>query len=104
MMGKQKLMKATQRIAAILRERGSPLAEVVVDGLDMRELPRHVREKIVDELGEEFSARGLKPDSEPNAYGLELEALTDACGLAWDNLHDPSGDRHDDDPPPGQRG
>ena len=103
-MGKQKLMKATQRIAAILRERGSPLAEVVVDGLDMRELPRHVREKIVDELGEEFSARGLKPDSEPNAYGLELEALTDACGLAWDNLHDPSGDRHDDDPPPGQRG
>jgi hypothetical protein len=91
MMAKQKLMKATQRIAAILRERGSPLAEVVVDGLDVRELPRHVREKIVDELGEEFSARGLKPDSEPNAYGLELEALTDACGLAWDNLHDPSG-------------
>jgi hypothetical protein len=104
MMAKQKPMKATQRIAAILRERGSPLAEVVVDGLDVRELPRHVREKIVDELGEEFSARGLKPDSEPNAYGLELEALTDACGLAWDNLHDRSGDRHDDDPPPRQRG
>jgi hypothetical protein len=45
-------------------------------------VPRHVREKIVDELGEEFSAKGLKPDSEPNAYGLELEALTDTCGLA----------------------
>ena len=38
-MAKQKLMKATQCIAAILRERGSPLAEVVVDGLDVRELP-----------------------------------------------------------------
>jgi hypothetical protein len=48
-------------------------------------------------LGEEFSAKGLKPDSEPNAYGLEIEALTDACGLAWDNLHDPSNDRHTDD-------
>jgi hypothetical protein len=93
MMAKQKPTKATQRIAAILRERGSPLTEVVVDGLVVRELPRHVREKIVDELGEEFSAKGLKPDSEPNAYGLEIEALTDACGLAWDNLHDPSGAR-----------
>ena len=103
-MAKQKLMKATQRIAAILRERGSPLAEVVVDGLDVRELPRHVREKIVDELGEEFSAKGLKPDSEPNAYGHEIEALTDACGLAWDNLHDPSNDRHTNEACPHARG
>jgi hypothetical protein len=104
MMAKQEQLKATQRIAAILRERGSPLAEVIVDGLDVRELPRHVREQIVDELGEECSARGLKPDSEPNAYGLEIEALTDACGLAWDDLHDPSGDRHTDDPPPQKPG
>jgi hypothetical protein len=104
MMAKQKPLKAIQRIAAILRERGSPLAEVVVDGLDVREFPRHVREKIVNELGEEFSAKGLKPDSEPNAYGLEIEALTDACGLAWDDRHDPCGERHADDPPPRQRG
>jgi len=103
-MAKQRQMKATQRIAAILRERGSPLAEVVLDGRDLRELPRHIREKIVDELGEEFSAKGLKPDSEPNAYGLEIEALTDACGLAWDDRHDPSGERHTDDPPPRKRG
>ena len=96
-MAMQKPVKATQRIAAILRERCSPLAEVVVDGLDVRELPRHVREKIVDELGEEFSAKGLKPDSEPNAYGLEIEVLADACGLAWDDRHDPSGDRHSDE-------
>lgn len=96
-MAKQRQMKATQRIAAILRERGSPLAKVVVDGRDLRELPRHIREKIVDELGEEFSAKGLKPDSEPNAYGLEIEALTDACGLAWDDRHDPSGKCHTDD-------
>jgi hypothetical protein len=104
MMAKQKPLQATQCIAAILRERGSPLAEVVVDGLDVRELPRHVREKIVDELGEEFSAKGLKPDSEPNAYGLKIEALTDACGLAWDNLHDPSNDRHPDEARPQIRG
>jgi hypothetical protein len=97
MMAKQKPMKATQCIAAILRERGSPLAKVVVDGLDLRELPRHVREKIVYELGEEFSAKGLQPNSESNAYGLEIEALTDACGLAWDNLHDLSGGHHTED-------
>jgi hypothetical protein len=93
-------MKATRRIAAILRERGSPLAKVLVYRIQVRELPRHVREKIVDELGEEFSAKGLKPDSEPNVYGLEIEALTDACGLAWDDLHNPSGYRYTDDPPP----
>src|SRR5262245_30657768 len=91
MMAKQTPMKATKRIAAILRERGSPLAELFVDGIDVRELLRHIREKIVDELGEEFSAKGLQPNSEPNAYGLEIEALTDACGLAGDDLHDPSG-------------
>lgn len=99
-MAMQKPMKATERIAAILRKRGSPLANVLVDGIEVRELPRHVREKIVDELGEEFSAKGLKPDSEPNAYGLEIEALTDACGLARDDRPDPSGasgDRHTDD-------
>ena len=92
-MSKQNPIEATQRIAAILRQRASPLAEVIGDGLDVRELPRHVREKIVDELAEEFSAKGLQPDSEPNAYGLEIEALTDACGLAWDDLLGPSGDR-----------
>src|SRR5882724_1605524 len=45
----------------------------------------------------EYSARELKCDREPHAYGLELEALTDAYSLAWDDRHDPSGDRHDDD-------
>ena len=65
-MSKHNQIEATQRIAAILRQRGSPLAEVVVGGREVRELPRHLREKIVDELGEEFSARGLKHNSEPN--------------------------------------
>jgi hypothetical protein len=92
-MSKQNPIEATQRIVAILRQRASPLAEVIIDGMDVRELPRHIREKIVDELGEEFSAKRLKPDSEPNAYGLETEALTDTCGLAWDDLHGPSGAR-----------
>jgi hypothetical protein len=96
-MGKQNPIEATQCIAAILRQRVSPLAEVIIDGMNVRELPRHIREKIVDELGEEFSAKGLKPDSEPNAYGLEIEALTDARGLACDDRHDPAGDRYTDD-------
>jgi hypothetical protein len=87
-MSKQNPLETTQRIAAILRQRASPLAQVFIDGLDVRELPRHVREKIVDELGEEFSAKGLQLDSEPNAYGLEIEALTDACSLVCDDLHD----------------
>jgi hypothetical protein len=26
--------------------------------------------------------------------------LTDACDLAWDDLHDPSSGGHADDPPP----
>jgi hypothetical protein len=99
-MAKHKQTKATQRIAAILRERGSPLADVVGDGLDVRELSRHAREQIVDELGEECSAKGLTPDGEPNAYGLEMEAWTDACGLAGDDFHDPSGDRHADEARP----
>ena len=103
-MSKQNPIEATQRIAAILRQRASPLAEVIIGGMDVRELPRHVREKIVDELGEEFSAKGLKPDSEPKAYGLEIEALTDACDLAWDDLHNPTGDRHTDEARSGIRG
>jgi signal transduction histidine kinase len=60
---------------------------------DVRKLSRHLREKIVDELGEEFSAKGLKSDSEPNTYSLEIETLTDACGLAWDDVEDRSIDR-----------
>ena len=91
-------IEATGRIAAILRQRNSPLAELMRDHPDVRELPRHVREKIVDELGEEFSAKGLKGNGEPNAYGIEMEALTDACGLAWDETKDQPADCKNDDP------
>ena len=31
-------------------------------------------------VGDEFCAKGLQPDSEPNEYGLELEALIDEIG------------------------
>jgi hypothetical protein len=89
MMNQQSQIEATKRIAAILRQRGSLLADAIMQGLDVRNLPRHIREKIVDELGEEFSAKGVKSDSEPNAYGVEIEALTDACGLAWDDIQQP---------------
>jgi hypothetical protein len=95
MMDSLNLRKVTRRIATILSQRGSPLAKVVEDAGEVRKLPRHVREQIVDALGEEFAAKGLKRDSEPNAYGLELEALTDACGLAWDDSATPLRDQHD---------
>jgi hypothetical protein len=72
-----------------LRQRGSRLADAVMEGLDVCNLPRHIREKIVDELGEEFSAKGLKDDHEPNASGLEIEVLTDACSLTWDDIEEP---------------
>lgn len=77
-------MRATRRIEWILRRRRSHLAKELEGISDIRSLSRETRELIVDELGDEFSARGLRPDGEPNEYGLVLEELTDACGLAWD--------------------
>ena len=84
-MVKMKRIEATRRIVAILRQRGASIADEVAKVSDVRELARHIREKIVDELGEEFSLKGLNKNNEPNAYGLEIEELTDACGLAWDD-------------------
>lgn len=92
-MSTRRQLEATQRIAAILGQQGSPLAHVVHGVDDIRTMPRPVRERIVDALGEEFAARGIESNGEPNAYGLELEALTDACGLAWDDQETPTGDR-----------
>ena len=86
-------LEATQRIAAILGQQGSPLASVVHGVDDIRTLPRPVREHIVDALGEEFAMRGIEGNGELNAYGLELETLTDACGLAWDDQDKSAGDR-----------
>jgi hypothetical protein len=54
---------------------------------------RRRREQIVDALGEACAAKGLEQDDEPNAYGLEIEALTDTCGLAWDDHEKLSGER-----------
>lgn len=42
-------IEATRRIEAILRQRGSPLAKLLEDVSKVRELPRHFREKIIDE-------------------------------------------------------
>jgi len=75
----QKVQAATRRIAEILRQRSSLLAEQVEQILDIRSLPLQVRERIIDELGNEFAEKGLRPDDEPNEYGLELESLTDLC-------------------------
>lgn len=81
--------EVTRRIAQILRDRHSALADDVAKVQDVRELPHNIRKQIVSELGEEFSAKGLQSDGEPNAYGLEMEDLTDACGLPWakEGLH-----------------
>ena len=76
--------KPNNRIIEILLGRTSPLVEEVKKVPDVRFLSRTLRESIVDELGDEFCKKGLREDGEPNEYGLELEWLTDACGLAWD--------------------
>jgi len=79
-MATAKERNVARRIEEILRLRRSPLAAQVAGVGNVLVLPQGVREQIIDELGEEFSKKGLKADSEPNAYGLEIEALTDACG------------------------
>ncbi len=40
------------------------------------------REALFDSLAQEFCARGLMPDDEPNARGLALEELMDLLGKA----------------------
>jgi len=71
--------RIARRIEEILRLRNSSLANELV-GVDcVRTLPAEIRERIIEELGEEFSKKGLSPDNEPNAYGMEIEDLTDAC-------------------------
>jgi predicted LPLAT superfamily acyltransferase len=80
----QKRREQTKRIATLLQQLAPDLAGDVAGVTDVRELPRASREAIVHALLDEFIARGREPDDEPNAYGLELEDLMDACGLAWD--------------------
>jgi hypothetical protein len=60
-MSKRNPIEATQHIAAVLRQRVSPLAEVIGDGLAVREYPRPICERIVDELGRHFRPRGSRP-------------------------------------------
>lgn len=38
------------------------------------------RERLRETLSDEFCELGLKPDSEPNQYGLEIEHLIDEIG------------------------
>jgi len=51
----------------------------------VRELPPVSRGAVVAILGHKFAARGLGPRDEPNSYGVELDALIDACGLPVDD-------------------
>jgi len=82
----QKRREQTKRIATLLQQLAPELAGDVAGVTDVRELPRATREAIVDTLLLEFAANGCDKDDEPTAYGLELEDLVDACGLAWDDV------------------
>ena len=67
------------KIVEILRRRKSFLINFLENVEDLHQLSKEIRLKIADELGDEFCSKGLKEDSEPNAYGLEIETLIDAC-------------------------
>jgi len=77
----KKSKEALKRLLEILSQRGSPLLKEIENVSDIKEVPRNVRNKILDELGDEFCEKGLKEDSEPNPYGLEIEDLTDYCNI-----------------------
>lgn len=75
---------ATKRIEQILNARGSQYSRYVASVQNVRQLPKPVREAIVEALADELGEKGLREDSEPTEYGLELENLIDACGLTND--------------------
>ena len=81
-MNRQQQMR---RLLGLLESTAPDLAVLLARVDDVLALPRPEREAIVDVLGHEFAARGLRPDEEPNHYGRELEALIDACGLTIDD-------------------
>jgi len=69
------------RLAVILQRLAPDLAAELAKVEDVRELPREVREAIVDVLGHECAQRGLDRDEELNSYGREIEALVESLGL-----------------------
>ncbi len=73
-----------KRILEILKKRESFIIKEAEKFSDIKEVPKHIRESILDELGDEFCAYGLKNDDEPNTYGLEIEGLTDYCNILDD--------------------
>lgn len=75
---------AILRLIKILRSRNSLLVKEIEGKQEIQKLPRNIREDIVDELLDEFTAKGVRPDGEPNEYGLEIESVIDACRLAWE--------------------
>ena len=79
-------IEATQRILVILKQRSSILAQRVSEVSNIRDLPRNIRVAIVEEeLADELMSKGLNDNDEHNKYGIEIEDLIDACGLAWDD-------------------
>jgi hypothetical protein len=74
---------ATKRILQILVSRNSDdLFRLLGTVDDITMLDRDLREKIALELGRELTSKGLNTDDEPNAYGLEIESLIDACKVS----------------------
>ncbi len=75
---------ALAKIKGILAKRNPALAAKIRSAIDLSTLDRQIRLEIIDCLSDEFIESGLRPDSEPNKYGLEIEVLIDSCGLTRD--------------------
>jgi hypothetical protein len=80
-MDMMRLYEVTRRIEEILKKRNSKLVNYISGVTDIKTVDYNIRKDIAEELGNEFCEEGVRPDSEPNEYGLEIEDLIDACGL-----------------------
>jgi len=67
------------RLVTAVRSHAPQLMDVLVRG-EVLSLPLSVRNALRGAVSDEFVARGLRDDYEPNAYGLELEHLIDRLG------------------------
>lgn len=72
------------KVIAILMRRKPDIVPYLSATKSLSVLPRTIKSRIIDALGDEFSERGLESNGEPNAYGLQIESLTDAVGLERD--------------------
>ena len=78
-------IQLTERQKAIvnsLRLKGSEETRNMLGELENEQLTTVDIEKLCALINEEFMMEGILPSFEPNAYGLELEALLDVVNSA----------------------